>query len=440
MFMSSFGAAGFDIPGQLAPTNVVRAGADVRSVAIVGFGTVGKSVAKILSTRHAQTLRLTHIANRNVARKRVDWVSDDVLWTESFQEVLSWDADIIVELIGGLHPAKELVSGALRAGKSVVTANKQLIATYGDELLALARKHGPQLAFGASVAGGIPVLPALETGLCGDRITEIRGILNGTCNYILTQIESTGASFEQALAEAQSLGYAEADPTDDVEGYDARAKLAILARKALGCNVSPSSIPATSIRRITPLDFTYARRIGRTIRQLSRARWEANGITAWVQPALVPLSSATAKAEGSQNVVVTTGEFGGDTVFSGYGAGGDPTAVAVVSDLIAIARGATPASADEQIWDVAASDDFEAPRYVKFVINDRLGILASLATAFSKHGINIEAVLQEPGYPKTARPFVMTLEPCRTSQLRAAVQEIDSFDFLVEPALAMPIF
>jgi homoserine dehydrogenase len=437
--MSSFGAADFELPEQLAATRGVSAGAEVRNVAIVGFGTVGQSVAKILSSRHAQTLRLTHIANRNVARKRVDWVREDVQWTEKFDDVLASDVDIVVELIGGLHPAKELVANALRAGKSVVTANKQLIAAYGEELLAIARKHGQQLAFGASVAGGIPLLPALETGLCGDKISEIRGVLNGTCNYILTRIENAGITFDEALAEAQSLGYAEADPTDDVDGFDACAKLVILARTALGCNVPQSSIPLGSIRRITPLDFTYAKRIGRTIRQLSRAKWEANGISAWVQPALVPLSSAAAKVEGSQNVVITTGEFGGENVFSGFGAGGDPTAVAVVSDLVAIARGATPASQNDSVWDVAASDDFEAARYVKFVINDRLGILASLATAFSKHGINIEAVLQEPGYPKTARPFVMTLESCRTKQLQAAVEEIDKFDFLVEPALALPI-
>lgn len=437
--MGSIGTADFEISGQFSGAGAVRAAGDVRNVAIVGFGTVGRSVARILGARHAQALRLTHIANRNVERKRVDWVPDDVRWTESFDEVLAADVDIVVELMGGLHPAKELVERALRAGRSVVTANKQLIAAYGDELLALAKKHGQQLAFGASVAGGIPVLPALETGLCGDRIVEIRGVLNGTCNYILTRIESAGVSFEQALREAQERGFAEADPTDDVDGFDARAKLAILARTALGCNVPPSSIPATSIRRITPLDFTYAKRIGKTIRQLSRAKWESNGISAWVQPALVPLSSAAAKVEGSQNVVVTTGEFGGDTIFSGFGAGGDPTAVAVVSDLIAIARGATPAFPNESVWDVTASDDFEAQRYVRVVINDRLGILAQLATAFSKHGINIEAVLQEPGYPKTARPFVMTLEPCRTKQLRAAVEEIDQFDFLVEPALAMPI-
>jgi len=437
--MSSFGTTDFDLSGQLAATSAVRAATEIRNVAIVGFGTVGRSVARILSARHAQTLRLTHIANRNIERKRVDWVRSDVQWTNSFNDVLSADVDIVVELIGGLHPAKEFVASALRAGKSVVTANKQLIAAYGDELLLLARKHGQQLAFGASVAGGIPLLPALETGLCGDKIVEIRGVLNGTCNYILTRIENAGITFEAALAEAQSLGYAEADPTDDVDGYDACAKLAILARTALGCNVQQSSIPLGSIRRITPLDFTYAKRIGRTIRQLSRAKWEAHGISAWVQPALVPLSSAAAKVEGSQNVVITTGEFGGDNVFSGFGAGGDPTAVAVVSDLVAIARGATPSSPNESVWDVKASDDFEAARYVKFVINDRLGILASLAATFSKHGINIEAVLQEPGYPKTARPFVMTLEPCRTRQLQAAVEEIDKFDFLVEPALALPI-
>lgn len=201
----------------------------ILNVALVGFGTVGSSVARILSERPIGGLRLTHICNRNVQRKRVDWLPS-VRWTEDINDVLGSDVQIIVEVIGGLQPAGDWIRRALNSGKSVVTANKQLIARQGLELVRLARENGQHIAFGASVAGGVPVISGLQEGLAADELVELCGILNGTCNYILTRIESSGISFPEALKEAQKLGFAEADPTDDIGGFDARAKLAILAR------------------------------------------------------------------------------------------------------------------------------------------------------------------------------------------------------------------
>src|SRR5687767_10321304 len=233
--------------------------ADSRSplkVAIVGFGTVGKSVAKVLSSEIHAALQLTAVCNRGVERKKVDWVPSGVDWTESIDSVIASDVDIIVELMGGLEPAGDLIRRALKAGKSVVTANKLLISTHGIELLALARQHKRELLFEASVAGGIPIVRAVREGLAGDRLLRVAGILNGTCNYILTRMDRAGLSFADALREAQALGYAEADPSADVDGYDARAKIAILIAVGLGCQVDPEHIPCRSISSIDSVDFT----------------------------------------------------------------------------------------------------------------------------------------------------------------------------------------
>src|SRR5258706_1981490 len=211
----------------------------VCKVAILGFGTVGSSVARILSEQVHAPLRLTHICNRNVKRKKVNWLPVDIRWTEDIHDVLESDVDVVVEVMGGLTPAGDWIRKALSAGKSVVTANKQLIARSGPELIALARKMKRHIAYGASVAGGVPVISGLQEGLAGDELFKICGILNGTCNFILSKIEATGADFDKTLAEAQALGFAEADPTDDLEGLDARAKLAILAGGGLRSHGPP---------------------------------------------------------------------------------------------------------------------------------------------------------------------------------------------------------
>jgi homoserine dehydrogenase len=419
-------------------------------VAILGFGTVGSSVARILCDLQPSELRLTHVFNRGIARKRVDWLSCPVEWLEDADQVLASDVDIVVELAGGLDPAGKWVRSALEAGKSVVTANKKLISAYGVELEALARRRGCQLLYGAAVAGGIPVIPGLQQGLAGDECHRVEGILNGTCNFILSKMEA-GAEFADALREAQMLGYAEADPTEDVAGYDARAKLTILSRIALGAQIDPEDVPAGSIVPIAAIDFAYAHELKCTIRQISRAQLVSEPdprsqtrdlghpmkVQATVGPMLVPQASPFAWSRGTENMVIVSGKYGGDTVFSGHGAGGHPTAVAVVSDLLAIAHGSkAPGIASQK---ATVSGDLLLRHYIRFIVRDRPGIVAEIAGGLARQGINIGALLQRPGYPEDRLPFVVTVEPCATSALKRALEEIGRMDCLIEPPLELQI-
>ena len=420
----------------VVPSSLTHSSGALR-VAIFGFGTVGRSVARILVESAPAGLQLTHIVNRNVARKRVDWIPESVIWAEDAESVLGDSAqmpDILVELAGGLVPAGDWVRKALGAGKSVVTANKKLIASYGLELESLALARGGHLLYGAAVAGGIPVIPGLEHGLAGDRVERIEGILNGTCNFILSKMEA-GADYATVLAEAQGLGYAEADPIEDVAGYDARAKLAILIRLALRAQVHPEEIEACPITDVTAIDFLYARDLQCTIRQIARAErvTKTGQLAATVRPMLVPLASPLAWSRGTENMVITTGHYGGDVVFSGHGAGGNPTAVAVVSDLLGLAHGScriaipsTPSSVGTEL---------EVPHYIRFLVNDRPGIVAGIAGALAKENINLNAILQKPGFPLDRLPFVVTVEPCRTSALRRALKEIAKMPALLESPL-----
>jgi homoserine dehydrogenase len=415
-------------------------------VALVGYGTVGRSVAKILLEDKHGPFALTHIFNRNIARKKTAGLPESVRWTEKIEDVLKSDADIMVEVIGGLDPAGEWIDKALRSGKSVVTANKQLICQRGAELMKTARKAGRRLEFGASVAGGIPAIIGIQEGLAGDKLHKIAGILNGTCNFILTKMEATGATFGEALKEAQELGFAEADPTADVEGYDARAKLVILTQAGLRVEVRDDQVQTRPISTIQAVDFLYAGDLNCTIRQLSLAQIDtAHGLKlfAAVQPAVIPTDSLLAHVQGSQNMVLATGQYAGRMIFSGYGAGGDPTAVAVVSDLYAIARSAgAPSSALPDVPQVpqSVSSDLTLPHYLRFVVNDRPGILAEIAAVLAKYNIGIDAVLQKPGFPASSLSFVMTLEACDSAVLRKALAEIAKLDFHVELPLCLPIY
>lgn len=432
------------VADEIAPERRASAGRKLK-IALVGFGTVGRSVAKLLMQNLHSPFALTHIYNRNIERKKVAWIPGNVRWTEKIEDVLASDADVLVEVVGGIEPAGEWVSKALRSGKSVVTANKLLIADRGPELLRLARQTGRQLQFGASVAGGIPAIIAIQEGLAADRLYRIAGILNGTCNYILTKMEATGAGFDAALKEAKELGFAEADPTSDVEGYDARAKLVILTQAGLRLNVRSEQIPCAPISSIDAIDFGYARELNCTIRQISVAEKDTtNGLRllAAVRPTLVPLASLIAHVQRNQNLVIANGEFAGPIVLSGFGAGGDPTAVAVVSDLYAVARqsNAAPADTGELAEDPqSVSGDFVVPHYVRFVVKDRPGIVAEVAAVFARFGISIDALLQKPGYPHSALPFIMTLESCSSSLLDRALEEIGRLDFHVERPLCLPI-
>jgi homoserine dehydrogenase len=409
-------------------SNVSLPGSSARRplrIALFGFGTVGSSVARILSESNPDVLKLTHVFNRSVSRKRVEWVPADVVWTEDAEAVLNSNADVIVELVGGLDPAGNWVRRALDAGKSVVTANKKLIAFHGIELERLAAAKGGHLKYGAAVAGGIPVIPGLEQGLAGDRIERIEGILNGTCNFILSKMDM-GAEYATVLAEAQAKGYAEADPTEDVGGFDARAKLAILMRLALRVVVDPEEIKPQAITAVSAVDFSYARDLGCTIRQIARAHRTNGSLAATVAPMLVDLRSPLAWSRGTENMVVFTGHYGGDVVFSGHGAGGHPTAVAVVSDLLALAHD----SRRVEIPSVPArlGAEFEVPHYIRFTVNDRPGIVAEITGVLAREHINIRAIVQKPGYPAHALPFVVTVEPCKSSAMEGALGVIGKMD------------
>ena len=401
-------------------------------IALFGFGTVGSSVARILVESKPEGLELTHIYARSLAKRHVDWVPASVVWSEDAAAVLASDVDVVVELAGGLDAAGGWVREALKAGKSVVTANKKLISCQGVELERLAASGGGQLKYGAAVAGGIPVIPGLEQGLAGDQIVRIEGILNGTCNFILSRMQE-GAEYSAVLANAQSKGYAEADPTEDVGGFDARAKLAILMRLALRVHVDPEEIVPLPITSIASVDFSYARDLGCTIRQVARADHAEGKIAASVGPMLVDLHSPLAWSRGTENMVIFTGHYGGDVVFSGHGAGGHPTAVAVVSDLLSLAHG----SKRVEVPAVAArlSAEFEVPHYIRFMVNDKPGIIADITVALAKEGINIRAIVQKPGYPSHALPFVMTVEPCKPSALKRAMAAMSGKNYLLEAPL-----
>jgi homoserine dehydrogenase len=409
-------------------------------VALLGFGTVGASVARILSDRPelADRIQLTHVYNRSVARKRVDWVPSSVVWTDELDAVFGASPDVVVEVMGGVDAVYPTVKRALQQGASVVTANKMLLAHHGPELLRIAADHHALIRFEAAVGGGVPLIHGVREGLAGDVLTGVAGILNGTCNYILSRMSDTHEQLEPVLADAQRLGYAEADPTADVDGFDAAAKLVVLAGIAFRRFLKLEDIPRYSIRPISSADFTYASQLGCTIRQISQVQATGRGFHAFVGPALVPSHSAFGRNDGANNVVSIFGRYGGESAFSGAGAGGPATAVAVVSDLLALTQRGR--SRDVEEW-VPASVTEAPPRpyYLRFVVKDKPGILATAATALSKQHVNVDALLQEPGYPKDRLVFVITVEACPEAALRRAMAEISAAEWHAEPPLALPM-
>jgi homoserine dehydrogenase len=323
---------------------------------LLGFGTVGSAVARRLALEPTATpshRELTHVFDRRAASKRDAFEAERVrlepdaagrpsriVWTTDVDDVLNSDVDIVVEAIGGVDEALAWTRAALMAGKSVVTGNKQLVASHGPALLELAARQGRQLRYEAAVGGAMPIVRAIGDGLAGDEITRVVAILNGTTNAVLSDMETRGCSLEDALAEARTRGYAEADPSNDLDGIDARAKLSILCALAFGLRVDPQAIATRTCSGIGVRDFGQARRRGATIRQLACASFDraASELTAWVAPVPVPRRSVFGRTAGAQNAAVVTGAFAGDITITGAGAGGDATAVAVISDILAIAR------------------------------------------------------------------------------------------------------
>lgn len=425
-------------------------------VGIVGLGNVGLGTLQIL-TENARSireklgfpLRIRAVCSRNVQKKNLPALDGDIVRTCDWHEIVSNpEIDIVVELVGGMGTAAHLIEEALRRHKSVVTANKELMASRGAELWEIANQNGVNLAMEASVAGGIPIHTILREGIAGDRVVELYGILNGTSNFILTEIEKSNARFDAVLAEAQQLGYAEADPSADVDGLDARSKLAILAALAFGEKLEPHDIYTEGIRRILPVDFQYAHQLQHTIRLLCLARQTDEGLLLSVRPSLIPQNAILAHVKGAYNAIWIRGAYGEDTFYYGRGAGSKPTGVAVVTDLMRVAREIRFGSC-ERVSPFAHERLGEykplpvsvqtLPYYLRFRVEDKAGIIATLATILAKHQIGIDAVLQLPREDWRDLPFVVTTEPAREEAIRAAILEISDADFLVEPPFTMPM-
>lgn len=421
---------------------------------LLGYGTVGRALARLLADEvpRLEALlgaapRLVAVASRSLGKARVDGLGAGIRTGNDLAAVATAsDVDVVVELIGGLEPAGPLVAAALGAGKGVVTANKALLAARGTELAALARAKGVPLAFEAAVAGGIPILRALRESFAGDRVEAVSGILNGTSNFVLTGMNRTVRGLADVLAEAQALGYAEADPAADVGGSDAACKLALLARLAFGQDVPLEAVSTAGITGLTPVDLDYARMLKRTPRQLGVARRLADGrLLLSVRTHLVADASMLARVDGPFNAVEVRTAHGGEFVFTGRGAGGDPTATAVLADVVELARsagrpGAPPfGAAALEAFAGAGPADSVAPFYLRFVVADRPGILAEIAAVLARHGINVDAVFQAPWPDKGALPFVVTLEPVDEERLGRALDELAALSFHVEPPFALPM-
>ncbi|HZI56092.1 MAG TPA: homoserine dehydrogenase [Verrucomicrobiae bacterium] len=423
-------------------------------VGIVGYGTVGRATAEILMG-HADEISqrnggiaivVTRIARKKPRAAEVG-VNGVTVVSDWRQVVTADDVDIVVEAIGGTTVARDVVRTSLENGKAVVTANKALIALHGDELFALAQEKNLPIGIEATVAGGVPVIRAISEALAADRIQSVYGIVNGTCNYILTQMEQHGIEFAHALEQAQAAGYAEADSSLDIDGLDARDKIAILARIAFGGAVRVSEIPVTGIRNITSTDFHYAHRLNSTIRLVASAERVAEGIHISVQPWLEPRDSMLAKAAGANNAVFIAGEKVGTQMLYGRGAGGGATGTAVLSDVLQIARQIARGQTASSL--LAGFDPAEPLRplsrphpiswFLRLTVNDQPGILARTAEAIAHEGINIDSVVQEPHMPKDRLSFVITLEPTLETTVHRAVEAINRFEFMKAPVLLMPM-
>lgn len=411
------------------------------SIGLLGCGNVGGAFVDLLDERRDAitartgiTLRIGAIAVRSVAKHR-DHVADaDLLTTDSRGVVENPDIDIVIELIGGIEPARELITLALQAGKPVVTGNKELLANHGAELYAAAAANAVDLLFEAAVAGGIPLIRPLRESLVGEDVTRVMGIVNGTTNYILTQMAQHGAAYADALADAQKLGYAEADPTADVEGYDAGAKAAIIASIAFGTAVVAGDVYHEGISSITPTDIEMARRLGHVIKAVAVIEGDSSGdmpeVAVRVHPAMIPLDHPLANVNDSFNAVFVEGASVGDLMFYGRGAGGGPTASAVLGDVIDAAvnkvAGAAATIGDLGRASIRPIDDLTCAYYLSIEVVDRPGVLAQVAAEFGTHAVSIRS-MEQRGLGDDAELIFITHES-READVRATLDALRGLD------------
>ncbi|MGI6495535.1 MAG: homoserine dehydrogenase [Kiritimatiellia bacterium] len=411
-------------------------------VGLLGFGTVGAGVFQglqenrdLLASRLGIDLVVRRIGDLDITTDRGVEVDSSLLTTDAREVIADPSVDIVVELIGGSGIARTLMTEALQAGKPVVTANKKLLAEHGDELFSLAAEKGVDLGFGASVGGGIPVIRVAREALAGNRFRRVLGILNGTCNYILTRMEGEGLPFEQVLAEAQELGYAEANPALDIDGHDTAHKATILASLAYGFHVPLADVPVEGIRGLDGLDVRFARELGYRIKLLAViAGGDEGDIEVRVHPALIPLGHMLASVSGVFNAVMFTGDLSGDTLHYGRGAGRAPTASTVISDIADVARGLAAGSprhargiplagAARRIRPLA---EITSRYYLRLAVKDVPGTLGTLSTALGARGVSISAVIQKDGGADAGPfvPVVVITAPSVEADLDAALADI----------------
>lgn len=408
-------------------------------IGLLGCGTVGGGVVAILRDnaeriggRAGGELTVRRVAVRSLTKPRGQAVQPEWLTDDPWAVVADPDIEIVVELMGGVEPARTLAAEALRRGKAVVTANKELLARHGAELMAIAAEHGSHLLFEGSVAGGIPIIKPLQECLAANRIQSVVGIINGTTNYILTGMSRDSVDFQTALRQAQELGYAEADPTSDVEGYDAAFKLAILASIAFETPVRVEDVYCEGISRITPADIQYGRELGYTVKLLAIAKEEEGRLELRVHPAFVPQDHPLAAVHDVFNAIFVRGDAVGELMFYGRGAGGLPTGSAVVADIIEAARrlrrggNGVPAAPARQLA-VKPIEDTVSRFYVALEVVDAPGVLAAIAGWFGRCGVSISSVIQKGRFVDPIDLVFVTHE-VQEARLRAAMAEIDQLD------------
>ena len=416
-------------------------------IGLLGLGTVGGGTARVLkdnaveiARRAGREIQVIHAAARGLGGQIPEGVEQARLTEDAFEVVRNPEVDIVVELIGGDSPARELVLEAIANGKHVVTANKALIAKHGNEIFAAAQEKGVVVAFEAAVAGGIPIIKAIREGLSANRIQWIAGIINGTGNFILTEMRDKGRDFEDVLKEAQQLGYAEADPTFDVEGIDAAHKLCILASIAFGVPLQFEKVYTEGIGRIAPEDVTFAAELGYRIKHLGITRATGQGIEMRVHPTLIPEKRLIANVDGVMNAVLIMADKLGPSLYYGAGAGADPTASAVVADIIDVTRTLTAdpynrvphlAFQPDRINDtpILAMDEVETAYYLRLSAEDKPGVMADITRIMGESGISIEAILQkEPARGETTANIILLTQRIREAQMNQALDEIGQLD------------
>jgi homoserine dehydrogenase len=417
-------------------------------VGIIGWGTVGAGVAKLLledrdliRRKLGWHLDLAKVADLDLTTPRPVAIDADRLTTDASEIIDDPGIEIVVELIGGYEPARRFILEALAKGKHVVTANKALLAAHGPEIFQAAHRHGVDVLFEAAVGGGIPIIRSLKEGLAANRVHQVFGILNGTSNYILTKMTREGVDFQEALAEAQAHGYAEADPTFDVEGYDAAHKLILLVALAYGFQMSMDDLYVEGISRLDPVDIQFASEFGYVVKLLAISSQKGNEIEARLHPAMVPAGHLLTEVGGPFNAVYVNGHAVGEVMLYGAGAGMDATASAVVGDLIELARtsrlgggvrvpGLAWCETDQGRLRLKSMDDIETTYYFRFSAVDRPGVLSTIAGLLGQNDISIAAVIQKGRELDGAVPIVMLTHEAKESAVKKALAEIDRLDIV----------